>query len=284
VGFIEKDNFSKPKELAHYTSIEVLNLILKNKSIKFNRLDLVDDMSESKTVEIENASKFIYVSCWSEADVDNLSLWNMYADNMHGVKIIMPFFPFIIEMDGKEYFIDEDDIPRKKQCELKGFDIIKNELYQLNPNVFSLEENEFINFYRSIDYKDSIDTKKVINRFPGWRGSYAYLSVAELGITKHKDWEFQKEFRYLLPYGNQNILLNILKGINPSELKNMLVNFNSLQESIYIPVHKKALDSCKIIIGPKCSESEIDLINYIIEKYNPGIECNYSKWYGLIKK
>ncbi len=31
----------------HYTSIETLALILKNKSIRFNRLDCVDDLEES---------------------------------------------------------------------------------------------------------------------------------------------------------------------------------------------------------------------------------------------
>jgi hypothetical protein len=278
---LNKEIFSKPKELSHYTSIEVLNLILKHKSIKFNRLDLVDDMSEVKNIEIENTSKFVYVSCWSEKDVDNLSLWNMYANNMHGVKIIMPFFPFIIKMDGMEYFID--DVPQKKQCEVKGFEAIKNGSYQINPNVFSLDECEFINFYCSIDYRDSVDTKKVVHEVTSKGKTFAYSSINEIGKVKHKDWEFQKEFRYLLLYSDQNILLNTLKGITGSELKNMLCNFNSLRESIYIPIHEKAFTHCKIIIGPKCSESEIDFIKYIIEKYNPKIKYEYSNWYGLIK-
>ena len=33
-------------KIHHYTSIETLEMILKNKSIKFNRLDQVDDKAE----------------------------------------------------------------------------------------------------------------------------------------------------------------------------------------------------------------------------------------------
>lgn len=35
-------------KIHHYTSIETLEMILKNKSIKFNRLDQVDDKAEYK--------------------------------------------------------------------------------------------------------------------------------------------------------------------------------------------------------------------------------------------
>ena len=34
-------------QIHHYTSIETLALILKHKTIRFNRLDQVDDMEES---------------------------------------------------------------------------------------------------------------------------------------------------------------------------------------------------------------------------------------------
>jgi hypothetical protein len=129
----------------HYTSIDVLNLILKNKSIRFKRLDLVDDISETKFLEVEDISKLVYVSCWTEAktDDDNLALWAMY-----GVKITLPFFPFIIIMDKNEYFIH--DVPERKHCEVKKFEGCKKNGIKVNPNVFLLAEDEFWNYFCKI--------------------------------------------------------------------------------------------------------------------------------------
>ena len=39
------------KHIYHYTNIETLALILKNKTIRFNRLDRVDDISEGESFE-----------------------------------------------------------------------------------------------------------------------------------------------------------------------------------------------------------------------------------------
>lgn len=57
-------------KIYHYTSIQTLALILKSRSIRFNRLDFVDDLEESaypsgnKGLNL-NLAKFVYVSCWS---------------------------------------------------------------------------------------------------------------------------------------------------------------------------------------------------------------------------
>ncbi len=45
--------------LHHYTDISTLALILKNRTIRFNRLDRVDDITEGesfKTLKLENSS------------------------------------------------------------------------------------------------------------------------------------------------------------------------------------------------------------------------------------
>ena len=47
--------------LYHYTSIESLALILKNKTIRLNPLDKMDDLQEQKTADVENLGKFVFV-------------------------------------------------------------------------------------------------------------------------------------------------------------------------------------------------------------------------------
>ena len=68
-------------KIHHYTSIETLALILKYKTIRFNRLDRVDDMEESMYGSGPTKIKlgqYVFVSCWTKDDLENISLWKMY--------------------------------------------------------------------------------------------------------------------------------------------------------------------------------------------------------------
>ena len=77
--------------LFHYTSIEALALILKNKTIRFNRLDCVDDLEESMYGSGPNDIKlgqYQFVSCWTKDCEENIALWKMYTSNK-GVRICL---------------------------------------------------------------------------------------------------------------------------------------------------------------------------------------------------
>ena len=58
--------------LYHYTSVDSLALILKNRTIRLNTLDKLDDLQEQKTADIKNFGKFFFVSleCYTESIVD----------------------------------------------------------------------------------------------------------------------------------------------------------------------------------------------------------------------
>ncbi len=63
-------------QIHHYTSIETLALILKHKTIRFNRLDQVDDMEESMNGSETTGTKlrqYIFFSCWIQ---DKKDLYN----------------------------------------------------------------------------------------------------------------------------------------------------------------------------------------------------------------
>ena len=78
-------------KIFHYTTIEILALILKHHTIRFNRLDQVDDLEESIYTSGPinlNLSKYTYVSCWTKSEEENLALWKMYA-GFKGIRIAM---------------------------------------------------------------------------------------------------------------------------------------------------------------------------------------------------
>lgn len=51
----------------HYTSIDTLELILKNQTIRFNRLDRVGDLTESNSFTKLKLGKFSFISCWTKS-------------------------------------------------------------------------------------------------------------------------------------------------------------------------------------------------------------------------
>jgi hypothetical protein len=274
----------KGRYFSHFTSIEKLKLILKNKTIRFTRLDLVDDISETKILELESVSRLVYVSCWTEDTNDtndNIALWSMYANNMHGVKIILPYFPFIIILNKQKYYID--DVQFNKDYELKGYEKIKKGDFLLKPYIFFLKDSEYSTFFSKIRYDDNFSNEKeeIIHEFERDADVFAYYSLSA-GRRKHKDWEFINEYRYFLLYDEQNIRDNINENIVSNILRNKL---DALVTDVYIdiPIHEEALKRMKVIIGPKCNESEVDFIHYIIDKYNKGITIEESKWKNLIR-
>lgn len=86
----------------HYTSIENLALILKYKTLRFKRLDLLDDKLEGGDFSVYNPLKYIFSSCWSKSIKENIPLWNMYSPIESRVRLTI---------DEKVDFFNEYAIP-----------------------------------------------------------------------------------------------------------------------------------------------------------------------------
>lgn len=54
-----------PAVLYHYTSLDTLAMILHNRTIRFSRLDKVDDPQEQRSADSQNLGKMKLVSCWT---------------------------------------------------------------------------------------------------------------------------------------------------------------------------------------------------------------------------
>jgi len=50
-------------KIYHYTSMESLCLILKNKTLRFSTLSNVDDLDEGMSQEFEYDQQYLFVSC-----------------------------------------------------------------------------------------------------------------------------------------------------------------------------------------------------------------------------
>jgi hypothetical protein len=60
--------------LYHYTNIETLALIMKNRTIRFNSLCNLDDLQEQTTQDNQNFGRFIFVSCWTDVKKESIPM------------------------------------------------------------------------------------------------------------------------------------------------------------------------------------------------------------------
>lgn len=249
-------------KLYHYTSIEALALILKNKNIKFNRLDQVDDIEECESgsgpINLK-LGKYTFVSCWTKDNIENIALWKMYT-NFRGVRIAF----------------DSDMFTTYK---------IGNETYSFYKNIFHLEKDyfifPFINDTSPIDIIYDNEAHARIKNAAFQLKQGVLYNPKEIGIYKNKQWEFQKETRFIvhstpvdLKVSNSKSLLKIISdgicyGVNN--------NIDISDINIFIPLKNDIFHSMEILMGPKTNDAELAIVEALLYKYCKGIKVEVLK-------
>lgn len=166
-------------KIYHYTSIENLALILKHKTIRFSRLDQVDDVEEATYGSGPYNTllgQYAFVSCWTKEKKENLALWNMYT-KYKGIRI----------------GLDEDMFIT----------------YPINPNIKSFfnsyikfENDYFIssinNEAKLIDVNYVTSPEDYIKDIVKEENDMLGIRTENIGIYKRKEWDCQKESRFRL--------------------------------------------------------------------------------------
>ena len=257
--------------LFHYTSIETLALILKNRTIKLNSLYNVDDKTEGITKENLRLQKYYFVSCWTNLKEESIPFWKMYTPDMHGVRIALPKYPFVfhkIDYKPKNLVIDYD------WSFLKEEDFVNNE-FLVVPNNKILEKVEYTND-NALLYPEVL--KKRNNGFN--------LQLSVLGKYKTFDWKFQSEFRYIVRTipGGGIITFDIPHWNMADSVYQAIISEKQMsKDCLFLDIREDAFEKMEILIGPKANQAEEIIINSLAEKYNPRAIINRSKLYGKIK-
>lgn len=259
----------------HYTSIGSLAHILHSGKIRFTRLDLLDDLQEIDGIP-EHIKTHFYVSCWTDENEENLSLWKMYTD-MKGVRI---------EFSKKfynEYIIPAGDygnygFEKETVCPVSIEDLRTDEYIILNP--FWLDDG----FYTKVSYnKDFIKLKQanVISQ----EGKTMIEHIKNLVCYKSLIWKFQNESRfylYIQPLPN-------LEKYDGDRLKQMLDIGNeplmNTRNFIDIEISSKALQNIIVRLHPESSHSKADeiLVSSLLEKYTDGGKIENSSLDGIYR-
>lgn len=251
--------------LYHYTSVENLALILKNKTIKFNNLLNVDDPEEAETEDLGLSGRHCLVSCWTKSGEDILPMWNMYTPGMKGVRIKMKINPF------KKYTYNIGEMHFSEQT-LSCIDYKSDYSKRVSiaakcPLLLKVEYTEDENLLYP---KIKCQNENSIN-----------ISFEKLGKYKREYWSFQKEYRYKITIAPWSI--DELEQVD--SIQDQMKLFDRLLDEsnqcycneIYLKLADDAFNDMEILLAPKTSESEYIIVQALLEKYCSGIHIKLGK-------
>lgn len=266
----------------HYTNLESLALILKNKTIRFNRLDKVDDIEEGDAESLGvRFCKYVFVSCWTENPEESIPLWKMYGGDYGGIRISVEREMF------KEYIVSDLGFGGLKY---QGSIVTKIPAQDMvSPDYFILPILDYDNdlFYRHIKYVDDVfqytkDAIQITN-IKGNRGDMN-MEMKPFGYYKNKRWKFQDETRFVLYVFPFNPLL---EGANPeisSIVMQSLLNNKSLPFAYYdMHLKDETLDNMEITLSPSVTEAQRIIVQTVIDKYATKAKVNDSLLGKLIR-
>ena len=259
--------------LFHYTSVEVLSLILKNRTIRFTSLDHMDDLQEQKTADLKNVGQFCYVSSWTSDEYESIPMWNMYSSEYSGVRIKLQKCPFLEYNNSAESLSNVAHVSGSGTLKsiipltdifTKGF---------MCPQAMASQDS----ILHKVEYTDDPEKlypsilKENINTFN--------IALGELGKYKNKYWEFQKEWRYILTILPININQSVEK---------IYTDFTLVANKVKLGIEKQpfpyydlmlsdeAFQNMEVTLGPRISDSQREYIDLLKEKYNPNMNIRES--------
>ena len=201
---------------------------------------------------------------------ESIPMWNMYTQDMQGVKIRLKKFPFKkynfkcgqyhFKSDAETY-IDYEKLYIEDKTTIAGEP-------QLVKVIYTNDENLIYPTVKSI--KEEI---KKLDDGRMQRSTSKKYSLSEIGKYKRKNWEFQNEVRYII---NMSLWsMKELENCKSAEEQSMLIDriedskYKAPYNLFFLNLDDEALDNLEILIGPKVTEAQETIIRLIVEKYCP---------------
>ncbi|MDP4093311.1 MAG: hypothetical protein Q8920_08120 [Bacillota bacterium] len=232
--------------LFHYTNFDALVSILKNKNLKFNRIDKVNDMSEKLYLNDPEIISKVFVCCFTNRISEYIPHWYMYSKDVYGIRIEIkksPEVPLaeclfdesrpveayrngeavetygILNKDHSKIIVNKD-----WSIDLKATDVIYGEKYK--------KENPIIL---------NINNEKKVDLLP-------------VGVIKDIAWDFEKETR----------IIAFPRTLNDDVL------FSEC-DFLLVPVKWNKIESITITCGPWMTQSLKETVKEICASYLDGI-------------
>ncbi len=252
-------------KLYHYTNIETLALILKNKTIRFNRLDHVDDLEEGYTESSGiKPGLYTFVSCWTENPEESIPLWKMYTDKGVGVRIGLDKDMF------KMYTIKNGDI-------INGIRIYTDAEHQkpISPHRMAQDDywilpnfNDEV-FFKVVKYVPSVaiamEEAKAVQRTDI---QINQLQISKWGLYKSDRWSFQQESRFTLIIFPKSKAISLDNPVLSDWLQDALIKGVTPPLTYFdMELDENALNSMEITLCPNMSEGHKTIVESLCRAF-----------------
>lgn len=270
--------------LYHYTNLETLALILKNKTIRFSSLDRMDDLQEKEACDLKNAGKYIYISSWTSDSRESIPMWKMYASLESGVRIKLRKQPFAFKRNSVE------DIRSVLKCPIEDKTNAGSGLFSWIP-VAEMIENEYWCVQAldknwqpyPVEYTDELD--KIYPTLVSQTKDSTGIEFGLLGRYKNSFWQFQKEWRYALSVFPLKINQEIETMIQSArDMTYDILSDVGRQAFSYIDlkIDDSAVSDMEITISPQMNQGKKLMAQALVEKYCPTAVVKESELFGLL--
>lgn len=253
----------------HYTSVAALAAILRHKTIRFGRLDTLDDTQEAQRLGGFDFGGMLFASCWVEKEDEDIAQWAMYGDAMKGVRISFPRQPFA-------------QVPRLSDPDSMLH--IKGQGYTLTPDLIDDDED----FLSRVIYVDDVAAEYADRvEITGPDGFRIRGRPTALATLKNRRWSFQQEVRFVL---------HAMPG--PSSWTTdaeWAMKFHEMTKSgawgafgpnlrfIDRDLSADALDQGEVVLGPLADDSSRFIVESLIATLAPKLRLRRSGLTGLIR-
>lgn len=208
--FKVSDNSKQHKELLHYTNLNVLNIILNQKTLLFNSLKNVNDKLEHRRKGIENIATNFFISSFCHCPYEIVPFWILYGGNNNNQKLLLRFNNFAnnfentfekdygITPDGKKLFFDIKNLFNDNDygfsCNVKKDNSIENRQTIMDVHIFDVcyktqDDDVFNRNYNTIK-KLSADDGLTFQKMP-------VKDATDLGKHKAINWSYEEETRIM---------------------------------------------------------------------------------------
>jgi Protein of unknown function (DUF2971) len=242
-----------PSVLYQYTTIESLEKILTSRTLRFSRLDTVNDPEEASASDVPLAASSVFVSCWSGTEAEQIPMWSMYGQNFGGVRVKLPanMFtgrnePVVFEKGGAFLTMDSwYSIDRRspamgtKSCAIIG------------PN--------------KVHYSDdpAYRNRRLVYRQAGTAHFYPY----DLGMVKGTHWSYEQEWRFKIAALAFETQFSDDEYFNKVTLD--LATYSVKAAALFIPLDPSVLNELEVTLGPKADEADVKVVERLLVEHAP---------------
>lgn len=257
-------------KLYHYTTIDTLALILDSKSIKFSRLDQLDDKMESEPFADFNPLQYIFSASFTNDAMESIPMWKMYANMETGIRIEFDsdtmFNPTVKEIVIPKHEHEQAEYPRLIYTAVNTNDILNSDYalaYWHSKEEDSICQciklkkityiNDFKEKYKSlITIDDSVEYGQISRNVK--------YNPYDFGFYKNEYWSFQREVRlfiYAIPFAKDK-----------EEINNIVANKRPLKSTlIFVPLSDRCLQNLTITLSPKITYASRIIVKALLAKY-----------------